>query len=75
MAKTMNELIRLTAVEAVEQLQKGEITPADLLGASIRRIEEMEPAISALSLRCVGHAREELQKLPARAASPPWHHP
>ena len=47
----MNELIRLTAVEAVERLQKGDITPSDLLEASIERIEEVEPAINALPIR------------------------
>ncbi|HIU17142.1 MAG TPA: amidase [Candidatus Avidesulfovibrio excrementigallinarum] len=64
----MNELIRLTAVEAVERLQKGDITPSDLLEASIERIEEVEPAINALPIRCFDHAREELKKLPDRAA-------
>lgn len=64
----MNELIRLTAVEAVDKLKKGDISPLDLIDAAIERIEEVEPAINALPIRCYEHAREEAKKLPARAA-------
>lgn len=64
----MHELIRLTALEAVAKLKKGEITPLDLIDASQKRTEEVEGAINALPIRDFDHAREAAKKLPARAA-------
>ncbi|MCK1665845.1 hypothetical protein [Bradyrhizobium sp. 153] len=43
-----DELYRLTAVQAVELLNKQEISPLDLIEASARRIAEVEPAVNAL---------------------------
>ena len=43
-----NELWRLTAVEAVSRLRKKEITPLDLVEASARRMEEVEPAVKEM---------------------------
>lgn len=63
----MNELIRLTATEAVGLLKKGEISPVDLLDASIKRIQEVEPLINALPIKCFAHARDEIKKLSEKA--------
>jgi Asp-tRNA(Asn)/Glu-tRNA(Gln) amidotransferase A subunit family amidase len=42
------ELWRLSAVEAVARLKRGEVSPLDLVEASARRIAEVEPAVNAL---------------------------
>ena len=39
-----DELCKLTAVQAVSLLRKGEVTPLELVEASARRIAEVEPA-------------------------------
>jgi amidase len=58
-----DELIRLTACEAVARLERGEITPLDLIDAAERRIAEVEPAINALPTLCFERAREHAQRL------------
>ena len=60
---TSNELIRLTATEAVALLRRGEITPLDLIDATERRIGEVEPAINALPTLCYERAREHARRL------------
>ena len=60
-----DELIRLTATEAVARLKRGEITPLDLIDAAERRIAEVEPAINALPTLCLDRAREHAQRLMA----------
>ena len=59
---TSNELIRLTATEAVALLKRGEITPLDLIDAAERRIGEVEPAINALPTLCLERAREHARR-------------
>ena len=55
------ELCRLTACEAVELLQRGEVSPGDLLDASLARIEQTSPAINALVTPCPERARAAAQ--------------
>jgi amidase len=63
----MNELIRLTATEAVDLLKKGDITSIKLLDASIERIQEVEPMINALPIKCFDRARERANKISEKA--------
>jgi amidase len=58
-----SELIRLTAVEAVDRLKRGDITPLDLIDAAERRIAEVEPAINALPTLCFDRARAHARRL------------
>ena len=60
---THQELHRLTATEAVGLLQRGDITPLDLIDAAERRIAEVEPAINALPTLCFERAREHARRL------------
>ncbi len=63
MAATHDELIRLTATEAVARLKRGDITPLDLIDASERRIAEVEPALNALPTLCFERGREHARRL------------
>jgi amidase len=57
------ELIRLTATEAVARLKKGEISPLDLIDAAERRIAAVEPAVNALPTLCLDRARAHAKRL------------
>ena len=58
-----NELIRLTATEAVARLRAREITPLDLIDAAAARIAEVEPAVNALPTLCLDRARDHAKAL------------
>lgn len=57
------DLIRLTAVEAVSRLRRGEISPIELLDALERRIAKVDPAVNALPTLCFERAREQARAL------------
>lgn len=59
----MNELISLSAREAVDLLRKGEVTPIELVDAAAERIAEVEPAVNALPTLAVERAREHARRL------------
>lgn len=59
------ELIRLTATEAVARLKSREISPLDLIDAAERRIATVEPAVNALPTLCFDRAREHGKRLMA----------
>ena len=59
-----DELIRLTAAEAVALLQRREISPLDLIDAAERRTEAVDPAVNALPIRFFDAAREAARTLP-----------
>jgi amidase len=61
----MDQLIRLTAGEAVAKLKAGEITPLELIDAAERRIAAVEPAINALPTLCLDRARDRARRLMA----------
>ena len=65
MTNASDELIRLTATEAVAKLKRGDITPLDLIDAAERRIAEVEPAINALPTLCFDRARKHARRLMA----------
>lgn len=50
------DLIRMTAREAVGLLARGELSPLELLEASIERIRAVDPAINAIPNRCFDRA-------------------
>ncbi|MFT6559052.1 MAG: amidase [Sneathiella sp.] len=63
----MNELIKMTAVEAVEKLQAGDVTPLELIDASEQRIRETEDAVNALPIQCFDRARDHAKSLMKKA--------
>ena len=63
MSGSRDELIRLTASEAVARLKRGDITPLDLIDAAERRIAEVEPAVNALPTLCLDRARDHARRL------------
>lgn len=58
-----DELIRMSATEAVGRLRKGEISPLDLIDAAAARIAFVEPAVNALPTLCLDRAREHARAL------------
>ncbi|MDX2157985.1 MAG: amidase family protein [Hyphomicrobiaceae bacterium] len=58
-----DELIRLTARQAVRHLEAGEITPLDLIEAAEKRIAACEPALNALPTLCLDRARDHARRL------------
>ncbi len=58
-----DELIRLTAREAVARLKRRELTPLDLVEAAAARIEAVDGAVNALPIRCFDRARDYAKRL------------
>ena len=61
MAKS--DLYKLTARAAVDLLKKGEITPLDLVEASLARIAATDSAIHAMPTLCADRARKAAQRI------------
>ena len=59
----MEDLIKLTAQEAVALLKARKVSPAELLDASERRIRETDGAINALPTLCFDRARAHAEAL------------
>ncbi|MEL7465680.1 MAG: amidase family protein [Pseudomonadota bacterium] len=57
------ELCALTACEAVEALEKGDVSPAEMIDAAFERIAQVEPAINALPTLCEDRARAKAASL------------
>ena len=60
-----DELIRLSATEAVARLRRGEVSPLDLIEAAAARIAAVEPAVNALPTLCLDRARAHARRLMA----------
>jgi amidase len=60
-----DDLIRLTACDAVAQLQRGEVSPLELVEAAAARIAAVEPAVNALPTLCLDRARDHAKRLMA----------
>jgi amidase len=58
-----DELIRLTASEAVRRLRRREISPLDLLDALEKRIAAVDGAVNALPTLCFDRARDRAKAL------------
>ena len=55
-------LCGLTASAAVGLLKKGEVSPLELVDAAIARIEQVDPLVNALPIRCFESARARARK-------------
>ncbi|WP_407660515.1 amidase [Marinimicrococcus flavescens] len=66
----MNELIRMSAREAVRRLEAGEVTPLQLIDAAVARIEEVEPVLNAVPTLCVERARTQAKRIMAGEITP-----
>src|SRR5215213_5865270 len=64
-----DELWRMSAVEAVARLRKGEVSPLDLVEASASRIAEVEPAVNALPTLCLDRARDHAKRIMQEGAA------
>jgi len=60
-----DDLIRLTATEAVQRLRRREVSPLELIDAAERRIAEVEPAVNALPTLCLDRARDHARRIMA----------
>jgi amidase len=58
-----DELIRLSATQAVALLRKGEVSPLDLIDAALARVARVEPAVNALPTLCPERARAHARRL------------
>jgi amidase len=67
------ELFRLTATEAVARLRRREISPLELIDASVARIEAVDGKVNALPIRFFEIARANARKFMAQKppAEPP----
>lgn len=72
----MSELYRLTAREAVRRLRAGEISPVEMVQASLARIEATDGAVNAIPTRCaeraLAHARRLEGAKPAAGREHAW---
>lgn len=57
------ELFRLTAREAVALLEAGEISPLELVEASLERIEAVDASVNALPTVCADRARAHASRI------------
>jgi amidase len=60
-----DELVALTAVEAVAALARGDVTPAELVEAAAARMDVVEPWVNALPTPCVDRALDHARRLGA----------
>ena len=63
MTDKSDELIKLTATEAVACLRSKEVSPLDLVEASIKRIETFDTEVNALPIHCFDQARDQAKSL------------
>jgi amidase len=71
-----DELVRLTATEAVGRLRRREISPLELIDAAAARIEAVDGKVNALPIRFINTAREAARRLmaqkPPQNPTPGW---
>jgi len=61
-----NELIALTAVDAVEKLRNGELSPLDLIDAAEERTDAVDGPINSMPIRFHAAARESAKSINTR---------
>ena len=59
MTDISDELFKMTATEAVGRLRSKEVSPLDLVEASIKRIETVDYEVNSLPIHCFEQAREQ----------------
>ncbi len=57
------EYWRWTATEAVTALKSGDVSPTELIGSAVERIEAVDGEINALPLRCADRALAQAKEL------------
>jgi len=65
------ELWRSTAREAVARLERGEVTPLEMIDAALARVEAVDGAVNALPTICAERARDHARRLTARGTARP----
>ena len=71
----MNELCKLTAMEAVALLKKRKVSPLELIDAAAARIAETDSKLNALPTLCIERAREHAKKIMQHPPeNPPAHY-
>ena len=63
MTDASDDFINMTATEAVARLRSKEVSPLDLVEASIRRIETIDTEVNALHIHCFDQARDQAKSL------------
>ena len=69
MSDASNELIKMSATEAVARLRSKEVSPLDLVEASIQRIEAVDTKVNALPIHCFEQARDQAKSIDVKAHS------
>ena len=63
MVASTDDFIKMTATEAVARLRSKEVSPLDLVEASIRRIETIDTEVNALPIHCFDQARDQAKSI------------
>ena len=63
MVASTDDFIKMTATEAVAHLRSKEVSPLDLVEASIRRIETIDTEVNALPIHCFDQARDQAKSI------------
>jgi amidase len=66
---TGKDLLRATACDVVGRLQRGEVTPHELLDALEQRVAAVDPAVNALPTLCFVRARAHADRLMKKPAA------
>ena len=66
---TINEFLKLTATEAVARLRAKEISPLELVEASIERIAAVDCKVNALPIHCFAQARAKAKSFDLKSHS------
>ena len=69
MSDPSNELIKMSATEAVACLRSKDVSPLDLVEASIQRIEAVDTKVNALPIHCFEQARDQAKFFDVEAHS------
>ena len=59
----MNDLVKMTARQAVSELKRGAVSPLELIDAALQRIDEIGEAVNALPTVCADRARDHAARL------------
>ncbi|MDQ0395921.1 amidase [Labrys monachus] len=65
-----DDLIRLSAGAVVDLLRRREVSPLDLVEASLARIAEVDGAVNAMVTLCAERARDQARRLMAQPPAP-----
>ena len=70
-----DELAQLTIVEASGLVQKGEVSPVDLVDATLERIDRLEPKLNAFITVMYDEARRDARRAASEIARGRWRGP